>query len=157
MNFPFPEDAVSTLDMLVRLGAATLLGMGLGADRAIRGKSAGIRTHGLVALSAAVITVSALTLYFDLQRAGEHNLDPLRVVQGLAQAIGFIAAGMIFVARGDVNNLTSAANVWLSAAIGIAAGAAQYPLAAAATFLGILLLTVARLLERVLNRRAEED
>ena len=149
-------DEISVLDMIARLAAATGLGLCLGADRAVRGKAAGIRTHGMVALSAAAITVSALMLYFDLARSGEHNLDPLRVVQGLAQAIGFIAAGMVFVARGDVNNLTSAANVWLAAAIGIAAGAGQYGLAVSASIMGILLLTVARLLERRLNRQAED-
>ena len=153
----FETGGFSLLDMLLRLGAATLLGICLGADRALRGKSAGIRTHGMVALSAAAITVSAFMVHAELLAAGSENVDPLRVIQGLAQAIGFIAAGMIFVARGDVNNLTSAANIWLATAIGIASGAGQFALAIAVTVLAILLLTLARILEKALNRQADED
>lgn len=81
----------------------------------------------------------------------------MRVVQGLAQAIGFIAAGAIFVARGDVHNLTSAANLWLAAAIGIAAGAGQYVLFGAALILGIVLITVVRLAERLLPGNSKSE
>jgi len=94
-----------------------------------------------------MITVSALLLYEALGAAGNENIDPLRVIQGLAQAIGFIAAGTIFVAKGDVHNLTSAANLWLAAAIGIAAGAGQFFLLGAGFALGILLVTIVRVVE----------
>lgn len=134
-------------DIFVRLVVASAAGLVLGIDRELRGISAGIRTHGVVALSSAVITVSALLLYEELHSAGNASIDPLRVVQGLAQAIGFIAAGTIFFARGDVHNLTSAANLWLAAAIGIAAGAGQFFLVGVALALGILLITVIRLFE----------
>ena len=97
---------MSDADILIRLCAASGAGILLGVDRELRGISAGIRTHALVALSSAVITVSAMLLSdeFSVAHPGQ-NLDPLRVVQGLAQAIGFIAAGAIFVAKGDVRNL----------------------------------------------------
>lgn len=68
----------------------------------------------------AVITIATLDLYLNV-RAHGGGADPLRVIQGLAQAIGFIAAGGIFVDRGRVRNLTTAANVWLTAGVGIAA------------------------------------
>lgn len=101
--------AISLTDILLRLGSATVCGLALGFERERKGKDAGIRTHALVALSSAVITTSALSLYAEVQARGG-DADPLRVIQGLAQAIGFIAAGMIFVARGDaertVRNLT---------------------------------------------------
>jgi len=92
--------ASSLTDILLRLGSATACGLALGFERERKGKDAGIRTHALVALSSAVITTSALSLYADLQARGG-DADPLRVIQGLAQAIGFIAAGTIFVAKGD--------------------------------------------------------
>jgi len=134
--------------MAIRLAAACLGGLLLGLDREMRGVSAGIRTHALVAVSSAMITVSALVLYDEMRQLGDHSMDPLRVIQGLAQAIGFIAAGTIFFAKGDVRNLTSAANVWLAAAVGIAAGAGQYSLATMGVAAGLVILTVVRVVER---------
>lgn len=144
----------------LRLGIATLVGVLLGLDRELRGFPAGIRTHGLVALSSAVIMVSALKLYQDFGPGGEEHMDPLRVVQGLAQAIGFIAAGVIFTSpRGGVHNMTSAANIWLAASLGIAAGAAQYGIVSIALAFGIILLVLVRIAERFLpgSDKAGED
>ena len=138
--------------MLLRLGLATGAALALGLDRELRGIAAGMRTHALVGLSAAVITLSALLLADDLRSTGA-DIDPLRAIQGLAQAIGFIAAGAIFVARGDVHNLTSAATLWLAAAIGIAAGAGQIALTLSAFAIGALVLTILRPLEKHLPRR----
>jgi len=98
-----------------------------------------LRTHGVVSLSSAVITISALLLFEQL-RSAEAQPDPLGVVQGLVQAIGFIAAGLIFVKGGDVRNLTSAANIWLATAIGIACGAGQDGLMVLAAGFGLLLV-----------------
>jgi putative Mg2+ transporter-C (MgtC) family protein len=92
----------------------------------------------------------------DLAEHGTPSTDPLRVVQGLAQAIGFIAAGVIFVARGNVRNVTSAATIWLAATLGIAAGAGQNELLAVATLLGILLVTIIRIAERYLPDSSKE-
>jgi len=80
-------------EVIIRLGAATAGGLLLGLDRELRGHEAGVRTHALVALSSAMITVSALLMSEQLVTEGSRP-DPLRVVQGLAQAIGFIAAGI---------------------------------------------------------------
>lgn len=137
-------------DIALRLGLATLVGLILGIDRELRGISAGIRTHALVAMSSAVITISALILFHELNGLSNASPDPLRVIQGLAQAIGFVAAGAIFVSKGDVHNLTSAANIWLAAALGIAAGAGQFSLVGIAAGFGLLILTVVRLVERLL-------
>ncbi len=138
--------------ILLRLGCATFVGMLLGLDRELRGVPAGLRTHALVGLSAAAITLSALVLHDTLDSDGQTRTDPLRVVQGLAQAIGFIAAGLIFVAKDQVRNVTSAANLWLTTAVGIAAGAGQFTIVLATTALGILVVTVVRLAERHLPR-----
>ena len=150
---------MSDIDIILRLGLAVLGGLVLGLDREMRGIAAGIRTHALVGLSSASITVSALLLYQTLSvQDGVSNLDPLRVIQRLAQAIGFIAAGAIFVAGGSVQNLTSAANLWLAAALGIASGAGQFVLFAASLTMGIVLLAGLRIVERrVLSHRNPED
>lgn len=127
----------------------------LGLDRELRGIAAGIRTHGIVGLSSAAITISALLLHETLGAQSGADIDPLRVIQGLAQAIGFIAAGAIFVSGGNVHNLTSAANLWLAAALGITAGAGQYVLFGVSLAFGVTLLTFVRLAERLIPRNGK--
>ncbi|PIK71884.1 MgtC/SapB family transporter, partial [Methylobacterium frigidaeris] len=84
------------------------------------------------------------------------DADPLRVIQGLAQAIGFISAGTIFVARRNVRNLTTAASLWFSASTGIVAGAAQFTLLAVAMGFGLTILIVMKLFDRVGLQGGEE-
>jgi len=128
----------------LRLGVATLAGMVIGFEREWRGRDAGLRTHALVALSSAMITISALSLAEELRGQGGDS-DPLRVVQGLAQAIGFIAGGLIFIRGGDVQNMTTAASLWMAAALGIAAGAGQFALVAIASAIALALLAAVTL------------
>lgn len=148
--------AIPIEELLLRLGAATLCGLALGYERERRGKDAGIRTHALVCLSSAVITASALSLYAQVEAHGG-NADPLRVIQGLAQAIGFIAAGTIFVAQRDVKNLTTAASIWFAASVGIVAGAAQFGLLAIAMGFGLFILVVLKVVERLGLSPADSD
>jgi putative Mg2+ transporter-C (MgtC) family protein len=143
------------LELLLRLGLASLLGLLLGFDRELRGRDAGIRTHALVALSSAMIMVSSLMIYQQL-RTENFAPDPLRAIQGLAQAIGFIAAGIIFVRRGSVVNMTTAANIWIAAAIGIACGLGQYRVVLVGAGLALLLLTLLKAFERYLPSENEE-
>ncbi len=159
MDLLSSQGGFTTADVLLRLGLASVLGLVLGLDREVRGMAAGIRTHAMVSLSAAVITVSALMLYNEMRAAGNSDLDPLRVIQGLAQAIGFIAAGVIFVSKGGVHNLTSAANIWLATAIGIAAGAGQFTLALISVGLGLFILIVVRFVEFLIpgSGKAQDD
>jgi putative Mg2+ transporter-C (MgtC) family protein len=140
----------------IRLGLATLAGLALGLEREWRGRDAGLRTHALVALSSAMITISALSLSEDLHARGDES-DPLRVVQGLAQAIGFIAGGLIFVRGGDVRNMTTASSLWMAAAIGIAAGIGQFVLVAIASFLALALLLAIGAFEHVFPRPETSD
>jgi putative Mg2+ transporter-C (MgtC) family protein len=151
-GFGFTNDEV-----LLRLAVAMGCGLLLGLDRELRGIAAGLRTHAMVALSSAVITLSAFMIHNEYRAAGNSEPDPLRVIQGLAQAIGFIGAGAIFVARGNVHNLTTAANLWLAAAVGIAAAAGQYLLVVVATVLGLVVLTVLRVVERLFPGPRNED
>lgn len=146
---------LSDTDIFLRLAIAVAVGLILGLDRQIRGTPAGLRTHALVALSASAITLSALLLHDTLDADGRTRSDPLRVVQGLAQAIGFISAGVIFVARDRVRNVTSAANIWLAAAAGIAAGAGQYVLLASMTGFGLVILLAGKLIESVFPTKPE--
>lgn len=130
-----------------RLGVATVLGLALGLEREWRGHDAGLRTHALVALSSAMITVSAILLAEASVAQGAQS-DPVRVVQGLAQAIGFIAGGLIFVRGGDVRNITTATSLWMAAAIGIAAGAGQFVLVIVGSLIALLLLAALRVFKK---------
>ena len=151
-----PLALFSWTELLLRLGAAAFIGLLLGLDRELTGHEAGLRTHALVALSSAMIMASSLMLTAQLSHPG-YALDPLRAVQGLAQAIGFIAAGVIFVRGSNVVNMTTAANIWVAAAIGIACGAGQYRLVLVGAGLGLVLLTLIRLIEPYLPAGKEKD
>ena len=87
-------------------------------------------------------------LYQEIRKNGHGDPDPLRVIQGLVQAVGIIGAGVIFIARGSVKNMTTAANIWLSAAVGIASGAGQFLLVLLGTGFGAFIVSLVWLLER---------
>jgi len=89
------------LELLVRLAVAALLGLLLGLDRELRGHAAGLRTHGLVCFTAAMMTVSMIALYRQFGGAG---LDPLRIFEATGAFIGIIGAGLIVFSRGQVRN-----------------------------------------------------
>ncbi|MEC9066030.1 MgtC/SapB family protein [Pelagerythrobacter marinus] len=132
-------------DLLVRLGAAAILGLALGLDREVRGHAAGMRTHGLICFAAAAMTVSVISLFGQLD--GE-RMDPLRVYEATGAFIGIIGAGLIVFSKGEVKNLTTAAHLWLAAVVGIACGAAQWPLVAIAAVISVVMLTLLGFVER---------
>lgn len=138
------------LDLLSRLGIAALLGLLLGLDRELRGHAAGMRTHGLVCFASAAMMVSMIGLWFEL---GAPRADPLRVFEAAGSFIGIIGAGLIVFSKGRVHNLTTAANLWLAAVVGIACGAGQWPLVAIAVVISIVMLTILRLFENKEDRR----
>ena len=133
-------------DLVLRLGMAAVLGLLLGLDREVRGHDAGLRTHGLICFAAAAMTVSVIALYMQLE--GE-RMDPLRIFEATGAFIGIIGAGLIVFSKGEVKNLTTAAHLWLTAVIGIACGAAQWPLVVICTLISLLMLTVVGVVERV--------
>lgn len=132
-------------DLLARLGVAAILGLALGLDREVRGHAAGMRTHGLICFAAAAMTVSIISLFGQLEGG---RLDPLRIYEATGTFIGIIGAGLIVFSKGQVKNLTTAAHLWLAAVIGIACGAAQWPLVAIAAAISVVMLTLLRIVER---------
>ncbi|MFI6924324.1 MgtC/SapB family protein [Nonomuraea spiralis] len=117
---------------LGELGLALLLSAAIGLEREIRQKSAGLRTHTLVGFAAALIMLVSKYGFADV--LGEHvTLDPSRVAAQIVSGIGFIGGGLIFVRRDAVRGLTTAAVVWLTCAVGMAAGAGLWLLAVAVT------------------------
>ena len=136
------------LELLVRLLVAAALAGLLGWEREHARKAAGFRTHMLVGIAAALYTTLGQLAVAEFAPQGEGlRADPIRSVQAVAIGIGFLGSGMIFVSRKDdrVQGLTTAASVWATAAIGLAAGLEHYILAVGAT---LLLLFVLRVLAR---------
>jgi putative Mg2+ transporter-C (MgtC) family protein len=143
-------------ELLWRFGLAAAFGAILGFDREARGKAAGIRTHMLVALSSAMTMLIALELMEEMAQRGR-SPDPTRAIQGLAQAIGFLCAGVIFVARGSVHGLTTAASLWMTSAVGIAAGAGMTQIAAVGVAFALVILTVILVVERTLGLKVPRE
>jgi putative Mg2+ transporter-C (MgtC) family protein len=129
-------------EILLRLFIATVIGCVLGLNREIHGKPAGMRTHGLVALGAALITLVAVELVTTDNKVDGGSV--LHVVQGVMAGIGFLGGGVIL--RDDshqsVHGLTTAASIWVVASLGIACGAGQWltALMALAITLAVLIL-----------------
>jgi putative Mg2+ transporter-C (MgtC) family protein len=145
MAFAARDDLV----LLLRLALAAALAAAAGWEREQAGKAAGLRTHMLVGLAAALYTgVGAAAL----GQAQTENLrgDLGRVIQAVALGVGFLGGGSISVLRsnGHVVGLTTAASIWATAAIGIAAGIGHYVLAVGATLLQILILRTFERFER---------
>ena len=142
------EPIIPFEEMLWRFGMASFFGLLLGLDREMRGISAGVRTHMLVALSSAMTMLIALELFEELSIRGESDPDPSRAIQGLAQAIGFLCAGVIFVARGNVYGLTTAASLWMTSTIGMASGAGLYSIAVAGSSFALVIVSVMWMVKR---------
>nr|BFE59039.1 MgtC/SapB family protein [Dactylosporangium thailandense] len=124
---------------LGELGLALLLSAIIGLEREIRQKSAGLRTHTLVGFAAALIMQVSKYGFADV--VGDHVvLDPSRIAAQIVSGIGFIGGGLIFVRRDAVRGLTTAAVIWLTAAVGMAAGAGLWVLAIAVTAGHLLVL-----------------
>jgi putative Mg2+ transporter-C (MgtC) family protein len=123
----------SEWDVLWRLGLALVLSTAIGLEREMRQKSAGLRTHTLVGVGAALFVLVSTYGFSDVLVPGRTVLDPSRVAAQVVSGIGFIGGGLIFVRRDAVRGLTTAAGVWLTAAVGMAAGADLPVLAIAAT------------------------
>jgi putative Mg2+ transporter-C (MgtC) family protein len=140
-------DLAQILRVVIRILAATVVGAVIGYERERTGKSAGLRTHMLVSLSSAIFVLAPL-------EAGMDTGDLSRVIQGVAAGIGFIGAGAILKLADArvIEGLTTAAGIWLTAALGLAAGLGRFGLAAiSAVMAWIILAIVARVEIRNVN------
>lgn len=123
------------IGIVLKLLLALALGALIGLEREIKKKPAGLRTHAFVALGACLFTVTALGLF-----QSSHPDAMSRVLQGIIMGIGFLGAGVIFRAQGAVRGLTTAAEIWTLAAIGVLVGLGSYFLALTATVLILIIL-----------------
>ena len=144
------------LGLLSRLLVALILAGALGWERESRGKAAGLRTHMLVGMSAALFVILGEEMVNDFANVNAPlRLDPIVVLSAVASGISFLGAGSIFVSRDStVKGLTTAASILATSAVGIAAGLERYVLAVGST---LLLLIVLSLLGRLEPRDKGEE
>ena len=122
------------LEMALRLLLAAALGAIIGYQRERAGKPAGLRTHMLISIGSALFTVASVSGFTG-------TVDPTRIAAGIVTGIGFLGAGAILHREGGiVAGLTTAATIWVSAAIGLAAGAGLYVISAVTTALVMIVL-----------------
>ena len=137
---------IADIELIRRLITAALLGAALGFERELRQKDAGLRTNILIAVGAALFTLMSIEI------SGPSG-DPGRIAAQIVTGIGFLGAGAIIRTDGGIQGLTTAATVWVNAAVGVAAGGGQYHLAFIATGITLTALLVLQPIERILARR----
>ncbi len=130
--------------LLVSAGVGILIGL----ERELRGVPAGMRTHALVALGSTIFTIASLSF--------GGTADASRVAAQVAVGVGFIAGGVIFKSGHNVHGMTTAANLWVVAALGIIIGLKQYYLAGASAIILLAILVLGRVIERKVLRKKKK-
>jgi putative Mg2+ transporter-C (MgtC) family protein len=156
MALPAPVDpAVDFTDIALRLAAATAVGVLIGLDREWRGKPVGIRTLALVSLGAALVALSTVHLTVLNNEPDAVSRVVQGIIQGVMAGIGFIGAGAILrhPAEGEVQNLTTAATVWVAAALGIACGLATWEIVGIGAALTLVVLVVLNPIDHWIDRK----
>ncbi len=140
---------------IVRLVAAALCGTLIGYERKNRSKSAGLRTHCVVACASALMMILSKYAYMDvMEMYGDlMKIDPSRIASGVVSGIGFLGAGMIFVNKQTVMGLTTAAGIWATSGIGMAIGAGMYWIGGAATLIILCIQIILHMTPKLLIHR----
>lgn len=138
------------LTIVIRVLSALLLGFAIGLEREITNKYAGLRTNILVCLGACIFTIISIYGFPEVSVTGDElgTRDTARVAAQVVTGIGFIGAGTVFRHGATVFGLTTAATLWVSAAIGMACGAGMYTLAILSTIFSIIILVSVRMFEK---------
>lgn len=150
-------DPITTwTEAMIRLLAATAAGGMIGVNRELTQKPAGLRTHALVALGAALVTVTAVQLGAPVNGS---QADPVaRVIQGLVAGIGFLGGGVIVHTEGrNVKGLTTAATIWVAAALGISCAIGQWRVAAGTAGIALIVLVLGNPIEGLLHKFRRKD
>ena len=149
-EFSDVPDAEQVTRITLRLLVAATLGGLLGYEREQQGKSAGVRTHMMVAIGAALFVLIP-------QQAGASSADLSRILQGLIAGVGFLGTGAIIMGNREVETrgLTTAASIWVTAAIGGAAGMGRETTAVLSTLIALLILSVVPWIYRTKNQNKE--
>jgi putative Mg2+ transporter-C (MgtC) family protein len=132
---------LTEFDAILRIALAVVAGAALGFEREFHEKPAGLRTYALVCEGAALFMIGSILLGNEVIKAGGEGYDPSRIGSTIVQGIGFLAAGVILASGDRVKHLTTAAEIWVTAAIGLLIGAGFFLIAITATAGTIVFLT----------------
>ena len=145
-----PVDFDQFHEILMRMGAAMILGGAIGVNRDLHRKPAGLRVLAIVSVASALVTMLTLTAAAQQQVVTYDGLS--RVVQGILQGIGFLGAGVIMRAKGrnEIHGLTTAASVWLTAILGVGCGLGEWQMTLAAFTVSVFILTIGRRIEKLI-------
>jgi len=140
-----PLDLLQTntpiFEIVSRLSLAIVFGGALGLDRELRQKAAGLRTHILISLAAAIFTLITFEIFFEMNELmAEPRSDAIRIIEAVTAGVAFLAAGTIIQSGGTVQGLTTGASMWLAGAIGLACGGGFYSIAVIGTLLALVVL-----------------
>lgn len=140
----------------IRLGIAALLGAMIGFEREVNTAEAGLRTHILISVAAALFTILAFEIFHTIQNETNTNPDPIRAVEAVTAGIAFLGAGAIFRNGSGVQGLTTGAGMWLAGAVGLASALGHYLVAAGTALLAVLVMAVLRAFaHKMLHKRDE--
>lgn len=131
-----------------RLMLAVVLGGAIGFERESQNRPAGLRTHILTCVAAAMIAVLTIEItQFPVFKDESVKMDPIRLVEAVTAGVAFLAAGLIMISRGEVHGLTTGAGMWLAAGVGLACGLGLWQIAVFGTALTLAVLYIVRKLE----------
>lgn len=142
-----------TIELILRLLASLALGALVGLEREITRKPAGLRTHVLVCMGACLFTIASLYML----PSESLTIDYSRIAAGIVTGIGFIGAGSIIATRGQVHGVTTAASLWIVAAIGLMLGLGNYVLSLIAAILSFGILRIGKVEREIENEMRKED
>jgi putative Mg2+ transporter-C (MgtC) family protein len=149
---------IAPWEAFLRMLAAVLAGAAVGFDRELRNKPAGLRTHILISLAAALFTLITFELHDAVVSDDSRGTaDPIRIIEAVTAGVAFLAAGAIIQSRGNVHGLTTGANMWMAGALGVACGAGDYTLAALGTVFALIVLVVLGRLEKAAHEKAAQE
>jgi putative Mg2+ transporter-C (MgtC) family protein len=154
-NWTMSQFLIQNSDVIFRLLVAAGLGLLIGLERAIVHKEAGMKTHALVSIGAAVFIV--VSEMIAIKHGAFGGFDPTRVASQIIVGIGFLGAGSIILQGNRLSGLTTAGGLWVTAGIGMAAGFGFFSLAFITTILVLAVLIAVNLVEKPIRRMSGEE
>lgn len=144
--------------IVIRLLIAMACGAAIGVEREWRSHAAGLRTHVLVCLSAAIVAILTIEIaHHDAFNRQEVRLDPIRLIEAVTAGVAFLAAGMIVFNKGEVKGLTTGAGLWFAGSIGLSCGLGFWQIGLIATGFALTVLWLLRLVENRLPLPPDRD
>ncbi len=141
---------LTTIDIIARIAIAIGLGTIVGLERTLAGKTAGMRTYGMITLGSAIFVIISEIVIFSL--GNSLVASPVMIPTAIITGIGFIGAGLIIFQANKITGLTTAAGLWVSAGVGMASGFGLFTLAIIATIAALLIFTIMWFLENILKK-----